>query len=85
MKKTYKRVSGYEENWQALANAIVLQAVIDYRMSQVPEDLEALERFFRSDWFAILTRLDPEFLIAELRKEKMRFGREGISGIGAVS
>ena len=22
MKKTYKRVSGYEENWQALANAV---------------------------------------------------------------
>ena len=85
MRKTLKILSGYKENWQALANAIVLQAVIDYRMSQVTEDLEALERFFRSDWFAILTRLDPEFLIAELRKEKMRFGREGISGTGAVS
>lgn len=85
MKKTYRLVSGYEENWQALANAIVLQAVIDYRMSEDPRDREKIEDFFRSDWFGVLTRLDPEALIAELRKEKMRFECEGIPGTGAVS
>ena len=85
MKKTYKLISGYEENWKELAHAIVLQAVIDYRLSEVPRDLKALERFFRSEWFALLTGLDPEYLITELRKEKLKYGRKGISGTGAVS
>ena len=71
--------------WQELANAVVLQAVEDYRMWEDPRGREEIEDFFRSDWFKVLTRLDPEALIAELRKEKMRFGRERISGTGAVS
>jgi hypothetical protein len=79
MKKTYKIVSGYEDNWKELANAIVLQAVVDYRMSEDPRDLKMLEQFFKSPWFAALTSLDPEYLITELRKEKMKYGREEIS------
>ena len=85
MKKTYKIVSGYEDNWKELANAIVLQAVVDYRMSEDPRDLKMLEQFFRSPWFAALTSLDPEYLITELRKEKITYGREEISGSGTVS
>ena len=79
MKKTYKIVSGYEDNWKELANAIVLQAVIDYRLSEDPRDLKMLEQFFKSPWFAALTSLDPNYLITELRKEKMKYGREEIS------
>ena len=71
--------------WQELANAVVLQAVADYRMAEDPRDREEIEGFFRSDWFGVLTRVEPEGLIAELRKEKMRYGRERISGTGAVS
>jgi hypothetical protein len=67
------------ENWHALANAIVLQAVDDYRLSEDPRDLKMLEQFFKSPWFAALTSLDPEYLITELRKEKMKYGREEIS------
>jgi hypothetical protein len=67
------------ENWHALANAIVLQAVDDYRMAEDPRDLEMLGQFFKSPWFAALTSLDPEYLITELRKEKMKYGREEIS------
>ena len=58
--------------WQELANAVVLQAVEDYRMWEDPRGREEIEDFFRSDWFGVLTRLDAEELIAELRKEKMR-------------
>lgn len=29
-----------------------------------------MERFFRSDWFHVLTRIDGEWLIKKLRKEK---------------
>ena len=41
--------------YENLANAIILQEI---------------ERFFRSGWFGVLSKVDPEFLIKELRKEK---------------
>jgi len=66
--------------YEELANAIILQAVRDYRKalkrySRHPEkdtftqDKEELERFFRSEWFGVLTNLDPELLICRLGKE----------------
>jgi hypothetical protein len=59
------------ENYQLLADAIVLLAVSDYRdaykMRRLrPHDnvvvgkLEQIERFFRSRWFGILTGADGE-------------------------
>ena len=41
--------------YENLANAIVLNAVEEYRKSNSPQLLQDLERFFRSDWFQILT------------------------------
>jgi len=66
--------------WQDLANAIILRAVEDYRhvcklLKQNEDNLEKqrekskLERFFRSDWFKVLTTLDGRQLLADLRKE----------------
>lgn len=67
-------------NYEELANAIVVQAVIDYRIAtkrlkkhpldkmQKHTQREVL-RFFRSDWFGILTTLDPEVIIEKLAKE----------------
>lgn len=68
------------EPYENLANAIVLQAVKDYRQAlcrckQHPEkqayrqDKASIERFFRSDWFGDLTGLEPEVLIRKLRME----------------
>ena len=57
-------MTGYEE----LANAIVLQAVKDWR-SGGERDKAEVECFFRSGWFGCLTKLDPETLIINLRKE----------------
>lgn len=70
------KLDPYEE----LANAIVLQAVKDYRdavrklsrgrkndAAQQTKD-ECL-RFFRSVWFSQLTEVDPEFLIRKLDEE----------------
>ena len=57
---------------QKLSNAIVLQAVKDYRTALVQNDTHAMaecERFFRSQWFFTLTNVDGEFLIERLRKE----------------
>lgn len=62
--------TGYEN----LANAIIVQAVVDYRkeldiLEKRPRDLNAqahkkkLERFFRSEYFRILSNIDPEYLM----------------------
>ena len=62
--------------YENLANAIVLQAVKDYRKAlKYPNSRMALcecrsiERFFRSGWFSVLTNIDPEVLITKLKAE----------------
>lgn len=66
--------------YERLANAIILQAVKDYRdalkrLYRFPCDCGSkmtkseVERFFRSDWFSTLTSLDPEVLIEKLTSE----------------
>ena len=66
--------------YQNLANAIVSQAAKDYRkalkrLKKHPSNETALypkrevERFFRSDWYASLTMVDPEMLIKRLNEE----------------
>ncbi|HQK34832.1 MAG TPA: hypothetical protein PK074_08915 [Spirochaetales bacterium] len=68
------------EPYEMLANAIVLQAVEDYRralrkLKSNPDYSPAIytkrevERFFRSRWYAELTSVDPAILIRELKKE----------------
>lgn len=75
-----------------LANAIVLQAVDDWRSAKkilrrhkvhalqgrkkvTPRNdpqgtIDACERFFRSGWFQMLTRIDGEALLRKLREEE---------------
>ena len=62
-------MSPYEE----LANSIVLQAVKDYRLHDDEPEMVRIERFFRSGWFGVLTNINPEMLIAKLRKEKVSY------------
>lgn len=57
--------------YEELANAIVLQAVKDYRLNDDEQELASIERFFRSGWFGTLTSINPEMLISKLRKEKV--------------
>ena len=59
--------------YEELANAIVLQAVKDYRLHDDEQELASIERFFRSGWFNTLASIDPEMLISKLRKEKVRY------------
>ena len=67
-------------NYENLANAIILQAVKDYRMAlkslkanprnrTAMADKDEIERFFRSDWFSVLTSVDSEMLIRSLQME----------------
>lgn len=69
-----------ENPYEKLANAIVLQAVSDYRaalkkVKKNPKNRDAIdealqiEKFFRSEWYQTLTSLDGEYLIERLRKE----------------
>lgn len=69
-------MSGY----RALANAIIEQAVKDYRealrsLRRHPDSKAAMqtameiENFFHSDWYGVLTDIDPDYLIDRLRKE----------------
>jgi hypothetical protein len=68
------------DTYEGLANAIILQAVKDYRnalkrLKKHPRSDTALytkrevERFFRSDWYTSLTTVDPEMLILKLNEE----------------
>lgn len=58
--------------YEKLANAIILQAVSDYRAAKKArnkrEQAEVL-RFFHSQWFGVLTEIDPEYLIRRLDEE----------------
>lgn len=69
-----------ENPYEKLANAIVLQAVSDYRAAlkkvkknsknrDAIDEVLQIEKFFRSEWYQTLTSLDGEYLIERLRKE----------------
>jgi hypothetical protein len=70
----------YLDGWEALANAIILQAAEDYREARTllhtnsrlrkPRSvIKEVEQFFHSDWFTWLTSLDGEMLLERLKKE----------------
>ena len=61
----------YQENYEKLARAIIVQAVRDYRNSCSYQTRRSIEHFFRSEWFMVLTNLDGEMLIKRLRKERL--------------
>ena len=68
------------DQFEELANAIIIQAAADYRLAlkqlrQNPLFQPAIrmsyevERFFRSDWFSILTRINGIELLGRLKTE----------------
>ena len=60
-----------QENYEKLANAIIVQAVSDFRKSGCYQTRNSIKRFFRSDWFKVLTDLDGEMLIKRLEQERL--------------
>ena len=69
-----------QENWENLANAIIISAVKDFakayrRVLRHPdsrtaqEEVKKLERFFFGEWYAKLTDLDPHYLLDRLKEE----------------
>ena len=66
--------------YKELANAVILQAVEDYRKwtkeysgshddRKLRKGIVELKEFFRSEWFSLLTELDGEQLLARLKAE----------------
>lgn len=69
------------EPYENLANAIVLQAVKDWRSAvrtlkkrprydPAKQMKEECERFFRSDWFEGLTSVDGSVILRKLKQEE---------------
>lgn len=64
--------------YENLTNAIILQAVDDYR-KLIREDLDTqyikrntikeIEEFFLSEWFSMLTKADGKTILNRLKKE----------------
>lgn len=68
------------EPYESLANAIIVQAVKDYRealqrLNRHPEkndykaEVNSLERFFCSGWYQMLTDLDGTILMNKIREK----------------
>ena len=66
--------------YEKLANAIILQAVKDYRAARrklkrnprnhlAQAEIDSIERFFRSSWYGCLTEVEGEMLIRKLKEE----------------
>lgn len=71
------------EPYESLANAVVMQAVKDYRtallhLQKRPDnksyqiEVASLERFFRSGWYGEITNLNAEYLIRRVNEEVRR-------------
>ena len=69
-----------KENFEKLAQEIIVQAAKDYRDAlrilkndpenyEAKEDVRQVEKFFLGDFYAKLTTVPGEFLIKKLRKE----------------
>lgn len=69
-----------ENPYERLGNAIVIQAARDYRAAlkklkknpknkEVIEEALQIEKFFQSPFYQVLTFVDGEYLISQLRKE----------------
>lgn len=85
--RTFPRYVTEEEAWENLANAVIIQAVVDYqcllmdrpplytsgRMGRDKLSITDCEVFFRSHYFAVLTKVSGEFLI-EFCRQKARAG-----------
>jgi hypothetical protein len=76
-----QEVSGLEDGWELLIQAVVLQAAEDYRLARQvlrrrPDRETArlmvrdVERFFRSEWFTRITGLDGRTILEKLKGEE---------------
>lgn len=56
------------EQYQNLANAIIIRACDDYKIGRMSDN--EFKRFCRSGYFKILTKADPELIIKKMEEER---------------
>lgn len=56
--------------YAALANAIIGQAVEDYRKSKHHQERTVIKKFILSEWFSVLTDLDGKMILRRLEEER---------------
>ena len=75
---TFSQFEMNQQGLEDLSNAIILQAVKDYRIALAGGSvngrdsksvIEECERFFQSEWFNSLTKIDCNYLMKNIRKE----------------
>ena len=57
--------------YEDIANAIIEQAAVDYSRALIKKDalkIDSIERFFKSDRFTMLSRLNGKFIIDRIKK-----------------
>lgn len=63
---------GSKNGYEALAQAIIVQAAKDYKKA-LERDARGfcreIERFFHSDWFTVLSDANPDMILQRLRRE----------------
>lgn len=74
-------MTAIDECYQSLANAIILQAIKDFRKclkivkkngrkkEHALKEMQDIVEFIKSPWFKILTNLEPEILLKKLKEE----------------
>ncbi len=63
--------------YTALANAIIEQAVDDYRSPKFSYERGFIKKFFLSEWFTMLTDLDGKMIVRRLEEER---GAKNVKG-----
>lgn len=72
-----ERMTAEMQGWDALAAAVIEQAIKDYRVAIIvnsKNQIRKLEQFFRSSYFNTISMIEPEWLIktckAKFEKER---------------
>lgn len=62
-------VTDCNKPYEELANAIIIQAAKDYCSARGKGERSRIMRFFKSEWFVVLTDVDPQLFIEKLNKK----------------
>ena len=62
------------KGYEALASAIILQAVKDYKRGYRRDEVE---RFIYSEWFKTLTNIHPDYIMKVCRDDSIKVAQMG--------
>lgn len=73
--------------WKDLAVAVIEQAIRDYKRLWDVDSYEKtlIKEFFYSEWFSIVTDIDPEWLIETLEAQEREKRKKANGGTEKIS